>query len=235
MILIRLAKGHWQLMALTALVFAFWSTQLVFPLKIFVIFLHELSHALAAWLTGGSVAQISLDAREGGLAVSRGGNGFIISSAGYLGSLLLGVALFLAALRSRADRAVMASFGIALLLITAVYFRTLFEVGFGVATGTAMLLIAYALPRPVNDLLLRIIGLTSMIYVPYDIFNDIIARSGIRSDARILAETYGGPTLLWGGIWLILSLIAIGSCLRYGIGNNSNLALPGLRRPKRRS
>ena len=53
-------KSHWQLLAIIAVVFALWQTPVVVPLKILVVFLHELSHAVAAWLTGGSVEQISI-------------------------------------------------------------------------------------------------------------------------------------------------------------------------------
>ncbi|HHI69922.1 MAG TPA: M50 family peptidase, partial [Rhodobacteraceae bacterium] len=85
-------------------------------------------------------------------------------------------------------------------------------------------------PHDVNDLALRVIGLTSMIYVPLDIFSDTIARSGIRSDAYMLAERFGGATVIWGGLWLLISLAVIGVCFRYGLGERSNIgggALPG--------
>src|SRR5687767_6945732 len=36
-----------------SLLWTFWDTPVVYPLKIFVVLLHELSHALAAWATGG--------------------------------------------------------------------------------------------------------------------------------------------------------------------------------------
>ena len=47
-------KSYWQFLALTARVFALWQTPVVVPLKILIVFLHELSHAIAAWLRGGS-------------------------------------------------------------------------------------------------------------------------------------------------------------------------------------
>ena len=39
----------------------------------------------------------------------------------------------------------------------------------------------------------------------------------------MLAEEFGGATVVWGGLWLVLSLAALGLCLRYGLGANSNL------------
>lgn len=216
-------KGHWQLIALTCLVFALWTTPIVLPLKILVVYLHEVSHGLAAYLTGGTLEQITLSVQQGGVAITRGGNGFAILSAGYVGSLLIGVLLFLVALRTRADRFAMAVLGMATVLVTLLYLRGIFPMTFGAVTGLSMLAMARFLGQPANDLALRVIGLTSMIYVPYDIFSDTIARSHLRSDAWMLAEGYGGTAWLWGGLWLVISLAVIGLALRHGLGRTSNI------------
>ncbi|MCP5038949.1 MAG: M50 family metallopeptidase [Rhodobacteraceae bacterium] len=220
----RLFRGHWQLIALTALVFVLWQTPVILPLKILVVFLHEVSHGTAAMLTGGKVESISLSTMQGGVTVTRGGSLFVILSAGYVGSLLIGVVILLIALRTHADRGLMALLGLVTLVITAFYMREIFPLAFGLGTGILMLAMARYLPRDVNDLVLRLIGLTSMIYVPYDIFSDTIVRSSLRSDAYMLAENYGGATVLWGGLWLVLSLGVIGLCLRFGLGAESNIS-----------
>lgn len=216
-------KGHWQLIAITAVVFGLWQTPVVLPLKILVVFLHELSHGLAAVMTGGKIEGMSLSVNQGGHAVTRGGNGFLILSAGYVGSLLLGAGLLLAALRTDADRIILGLLGVVMLGVTVLYMRDMFPVVFCTVSGMALLAIALYLPHDYNDMTLRIIGLTSAIYVPYDIFDDTIRRSGMRSDAFMLAEKYGGTATLWGGLWLVLSLIVIFVCLRKGLGQNSNL------------
>ena len=77
-----------------------WDTPVVYPLKIFVVLLHEASHALVAVATGGSVHAITLDPREGGATLTYGGNHFLTLSAGYLGSLAWG-ALMVEASRAR--------------------------------------------------------------------------------------------------------------------------------------
>ncbi|MEM9579339.1 MAG: M50 family metallopeptidase [Pseudomonadota bacterium] len=217
-------KGHWQLFALIALVFALWPTPVILPLKILTVFLHELSHGLAAILTGGSIVSLSISPEIGGLAVTRGGNRFVILNAGYLGSLVFGALILLTALRTNADKLLIAAFGILMIAIAALYMREMFALAFCLGTGALMLASARYLPRDVNDLALRLIGLTSVIYVPFDIFSDTIARSHLRSDARLLSEDIGGPTVVWGALWLILSLIVIGLCLRYALGRSSNLS-----------
>ena len=219
----RVLRGHWQLLLVTAVVFALWQTPVITPLKILIVFMHEISHALAAWMTGGEVVSISISPQQGGLTMTRGGNLFAIMSAGYLGSLLLGVAVFLIALNSKADRALMAALGVATLLIALLFVREWFALGFTVGLGAFMLISARFVPHDVNDMALRVIGLASMIYVPFDIFDDTIRRSSEPSDAFMLAQTFGGPTVFWGGLWLLISLAVIGVCLRFGLGVQSNI------------
>ncbi|ABD54572.1 M50 family metallopeptidase [Jannaschia sp. CCS1] len=218
-------RGHWQLIALTIVVFALWSTPLVLPLKLLVVFFHELSHGLAAILTGGSIESISVNFQQGGEAWTRGGSRFVILTAGYLGSLLIGAGLLLAALKGRADRAVLSGLGVVMLLVLVLYVRDIPAALICGATGAALLAAGRYLREPICDLILRVIGLSSLIYVPYDIFDDTLRRASLRSDARMLAEEIGGTTMMWGMLWLILSFVVIFWCLGRGLGRESNIRL----------
>jgi len=222
---LRVLQGHWQLFLLTTFVFALWQTPAVVPLKILIVFFHEASHAIATFVTGGEVVSLSVSPNQGGLVVSRGGSRFWTLTAGYLGSLLIGVSLLIGATRSRADRKIMAVCGVMMLVIAGLYVREIFALVFVIGTGIAMLLSARFLGHNVNDLMLRVIGLTSMIYVPYDIFSDTIARSHLPSDARMLAQEFGGTPQVWGVLWIAISLIVIGFCMRSVLGRSSNLKL----------
>jgi hypothetical protein len=222
---LRILKGHWQLLLLTAVVFALWQTKAVVPLKILIVFFHEASHAIATVLTGGEVVSLSVSPDQGGLVISRGGSRFWTLTAGYLGSLMIGVALLIAATRTKLDRQIMAFCGVVTLVIAGFYVREVFALGFTIGTGIAMIAASIILNHNINDMILRVTGLTSMIYVPFDIFSDIIARSNLRSDARMLAEEFGGTTVMWGGLWLVISIVIIGWALRHILGRNSNLTL----------
>ncbi|MEJ6391807.1 M50 family metallopeptidase [Gymnodinialimonas sp. 2305UL16-5] len=229
--LARWFRGHWQLIALTVAVFLLWSTPIVLPLKLLVVLFHELSHGLVAILTGGEILSLSVNIQQGGLAITRGGSRFLILTAGYLGSLGIGVALLLIALRTKADRMVLGGLGAIILVVLVLYVRDPVAMGICLATAAAMLAAARYLSQQACDLMLRLIGLSSMIYVPYDIFDDTLRRASLNSDARMLAEEFGGTTMMWGGLWLILSLVAIQWCLRRGLGRDSNLTIgPILRR-----
>jgi len=223
-------RAHWQIGVLALAVFVLSYTPVLYPLHLLIVFFHELSHGLAALATGGSIVSLSLTPDEGGLATTIGGNLFLILSAGYIGSLLFGVALFLTALHTRLDRATVAALGLCTLLIAALYIRDGFPLVFCIVTGATLLLVARFLPHGANDLALRIAGLASMFYVPQDILSDTITRSHLRSDARMLAEEFGGATMLWGGAWFLISLGVIALTLRFGLGKDSNLG-PGRESP----
>jgi len=212
--MIAALKRHAPLLALILAVVALWSTPVLLPLKILVVLLHELSHLFAILLTGGSVENLSLSPQEGGAVLSRGGNRFLTLSSGYLGSLLIGLGLLWAALHSRADRWVLAGLGVLLILIAALYIRDAFALVFCLGAGAVMLALARFLPHGASDFALRLIGLTSIIYVPLDIFSDTLARAHLHSDARMLAEEFGGATMLWGAVWLVLSLLTIFVAMR---------------------
>ena len=127
------------------------------------------------------------------------------------------------ALRTGADRALMGLSGLVMVSIALLYMREGFAFLFTAGVGAGMLLVAWVLPRNINDLLLRVIGLTSMIYVPYDIYDDTIARAHLDSDARMLAKAFGGTTMMWGGLWLVVSVATIFLCLRWSAEEPSNI------------
>lgn len=56
-----------------------------------------------------------------------------------------------------------------------------------------------------------------MMYAPLDIYSDTVARSHLRSDARMLAEEVGGATVIWGGVWIAISVYLIAYCLRVSL------------------
>ncbi len=184
-----------------------WDTALVYPLKIFVVLLHEISHALAAVATGGRIEKIVLDPGQGGACHCPGGNAFLTLSAGYLGSLLWGAAMVEAAqsARIRTDW-VNGAVGAAVIALTLLYVRSPFGVAFGLAFGATLLLSARRAGEGVNRAILLVIGLVSVLYAILDIKSDVLDRPGLRSDAAMLAELTHVPTLVWGVLWIAAAL-----------------------------
>jgi hypothetical protein len=194
-----------------AVLWTLWDTALVYPLKIFVVLLHELSHAVALWATGGVVDYIVLDPLQGGETWGAGGSAFLALSAGYLGSLIWGSALVAGAQWKKMDAGVLTGFiGAAVLALTALYVRSSFGVVFGVVFGLFLLASGWRLPEIWNRRLILVLGMTSCLYAVLDIKSDILDRPGAPSDAAMLADVTGIPTLFWGALWIG---IALGVCV----------------------
>ena len=198
-------------------IFFLWSTPALYPLKLLIVFFHESSHALMTIATGGQVIELEIDRMQGGHVISAGGNRFITLTAGYLGSLIWGVVIYLLAVGSKYDKAIMFCLGIIIMVVTTLFVRDLFAFGFSGLTGLFMILMGVKAPMQINDIILRVIGVTSMSYVPLDVYSDTIVRTSLRSDAFMLAEEFGGTTVLWGTIWLLVSVVILIATLKISL------------------
>ena len=186
-----------------------WYTPIVYPLKIFVVLLHEVSHAVALLVTGGTVEAITLDAQQGGLTLGRGGSRFITLSAGYLGSLAFGALLMRGAQWKRVSSGtLLAIVGGAVLALSAIYVRNPFGLTFGALFGATLVFAGRRLPVVWSGRLLMGLGLTSVLYAILDIKSDILDRPQVQSDAFMLAELTGIPTLAWGFLWIAIAVVA---------------------------
>ncbi|HSJ14716.1 MAG TPA: M50 family metallopeptidase, partial [Longimicrobiales bacterium] len=155
----------------------------------------------------GRVAAITLDWRQGGATYTYGGNAFVMLSAGYLGSLLWGLALLaIARSRPRWTPPAIQALGMLTVLVTLVYVRNGFGVAFGIVFGGVLFAAGRRLKRDAAVMLLTALGLTSALYALLDIRSDIIERPGLESDAHMLAELTGIPTLFWGFLWAGIAL-----------------------------
>ena len=202
-----------------------WDTLFVYPLKIFVVFMHEVSHGLAAIVTGGRIVEIQVNPQQGGHALTQGGSRFWTLTAGYLGSLLWGGLILLLAARTQLDKVVSVLIGFGMVVISIRFGESRFTTLFGIGFGVVLLAVGFFLPEVVNDWILRIIGVTSCLYAILDIKSDVLDRSHLRSDARMLSEVTGFPTVFWGVLWI---LIAIGLTLwfLYLAGKPTTVAEP---------
>lgn len=184
-----------------------WDTAFVYPLKIFVVLLHEVSHAVAAVATGGAIHRIVLDPHQGGATYTMGGNAFLTLSAGYLGSLAWG-ALMVEAARSRRVRSdlVVGVVGGLVVALTVLFVRSGFGIAFGLLFGIVLVAASRKLSVLLNRRLLLVLGMTSSLYAILDIKSDILDRPHLESDAFMLGRMTGVPTLVWGVLWIGLAI-----------------------------
>ena len=207
----KLSKGRFRFLvgfvAFFMALWFLWGTWVVAPLKLFVVLLHEISHGLMAVATGGAIEKIVVTSDLGGACYCGGGDAFLTLSAGYLGSLLWGAALVLLAARlGRGSSWVVGIIGGFIGLVSVLYVRNPFGLLFGLGFGAALLAGARYLSPVANRRVLWSLGLTSCLYAVLDIKSDVLDRPELRSDARMLAEMTGVPTVVWGGLWIAAAL-----------------------------
>jgi hypothetical protein len=201
-------------LGLAAVCLLLWDTFVVYPFRLFVVFLHEISHGLAAVATGGRIVSIGLSVDEGGVCLTRGGWPFAILNAGYLGSLLWGAAFLLLGGRRTRSRTVIAAVGVFTLGVTLVYVRTWFGLAYGLAAALVLLGVAFRLKPAVSEFLLAAIGATSCLYAVWDVATDVLRRHSGASDAAALARLTAVPAVLWGVAWIALSIVVLVGVLR---------------------
>ncbi len=186
-----------------------WDTPAVYPLKVFVVLLHEISHAMTAVATGGTIEKIILDPNQGGACYCPGGSAFLTLSAGYLGSLAWGGLLVSAGQAKRINsRWVTAAVGILVVGLTLAYVRSPFGFWFGLAFGSVLVLGAVRLSAAINQGILLTLGLTSCLYAILDIKGDVLDRPELQSDAAMLGDLTGINTVVWGGLWITVAVVA---------------------------
>jgi len=210
-----------HLVILIALVSIFWHSQLVYPIKLFVVMLHEMSHALMAVIFGGEIIEIQIDEKIGGYCKYKikpsFWSEFMIASAGYLGSLFWGAVILILAVKTKRDEYITLVIGFILLGLSyyvyqsGEFFGTAMTVGLGL-----FMLIAFKFFNSIfHDLWLKFIGITSCIYVIIDIKHDLIDRTNIGSDADAIAQLTGWPSVFIGVVWIIIAAIVLLFVARY--------------------
>ncbi|MFC1669024.1 M50 family metallopeptidase [Spirochaetota bacterium] len=196
-----------SLLVICLLIILFWNTIVVYPIKIFVVLLHEISHGIAAVITGGSIVKIEISSNQGGVCYTLGGLRFIILSAGYLGSMFWGGLILVMASRSKFDKYISIIIGVIILIITAVFIRNAFGLIYGIVFSLVMVALGWFVNMEVNDFILKVIGLTSILYAIIDIKDDLLTRQIPSSDASMLGKFYFGSSTFWGILWVIIALL----------------------------
>lgn len=186
-----------------------WDTFIIYPIKLMVVLLHEISHGLAAIVTGGKVIDLDIALDLSGFSKIENGNSFIIASSGYLGSLIWGMILFYSSYQKKFRSIVLPIVAgiIVIFLINSSSNEYLIFITIGIII--LLFIINYFLPSFFTDFVLKSLGLVSCIYVLIDIKQDILESTTSYSDASILAEMTGVHQTIWGFFWLLISIAGI--------------------------
>jgi hypothetical protein len=184
------------------------------PIRLFVTFIHETGHALAALATFGGVNRVLLDWNGSGLTYTRGGWGFVISSAGYLSTTLYGAALLLMLRRERNAKRVAIGSGVLLLIITVFFGGNVLAWLVGLAFGVGCLFLAVrAKPRLVH-FCMSFLAVQCLLNAFYDLRALMYLSAfdpAFPTDARNMSQATGGflPPVFWAVGWVLLSAVVV--------------------------
>ncbi len=198
---------------------------LTFPFRLFVTFIHEGGHAIAALLTGNSVASLSVATNASGETyTSQGGtiSQMFVASAGYLASMAYGAALLLLIRRNVAVRIVLVASAVIVLTLMLVFglFTPLFSdvpwsgIPFTLVSGTVigfgLLLLAKFASARVASFFVSFLAVQCILNALLDLKTVFFLSSpfapAVPTDAVNMANATGIPALLWAAIWIVIAL-----------------------------
>ncbi|HEX3560156.1 MAG TPA: M50 family metallopeptidase [Pyrinomonadaceae bacterium] len=226
------------LLAAAALALALWFVPyawvLTYPFQLFVTFIHEGGHALAAVLTGNSVRSLSVALDTSGLTETLTPPGFsfsgvLISSAGYLGAISFGALLLWLVRRQVKARVVLIGSAVIIAALTVVFgfFMPLTNFSFNPFTVVAGALITIGLlaaakyaSRPVANFLVSFLAVQCVLNALFnlrDLFL-ISVNSGTQTDAGNMARMFPiwplSSSIFWAIFWIAASLVIMTLALR---------------------
>ncbi|WP_415810761.1 M50 family metallopeptidase [Litorimonas haliclonae] len=178
-----------------------WGWRLLYPVRLFVTFLHEFGHAFGALISGGSVEYIRINPDSGGLTVTRGGSPGLIILGGYLGSVFFGnMLVFIGAARPKWIKPTLGAI-IAIMAVTGiVWFNSIFT--FIILGLFASLLYFVGFKTRYGRDCLFVMGVLSLLYILQD------TAHGPSSDLQAFEMEIGlFPADVWMVLWLCLALI----------------------------
>jgi len=198
---------------------------LTYPFRLFVTFIHEGGHALAALLTGNSVASLSIFMNGEGVTYTTNGGLFsqiFISSAGYLGAMTFGALLLALIRKAIAARLVLLGCGIFVFGLTMIYglFKPVISLSgwtgipFTLLAGTiiaaGLILIARFASARVATFFVSFLAVQCVLNALFDLKDLFWLSSPFevarQTDASNMAQATHIPAIFWSVIWIALAL-----------------------------
>jgi hypothetical protein len=202
---------------------------LLWPVRLFVTFVHEAGHSVAALITGGEVIKFEVSPNGSGKATTAGGDPALILPAGYLGAALFGAALFFLTSRyPKWTRGLSVFLGLSIIILTVLYARQ-DEFGnmtaniIGIGFGIGLIALGWLAPRVINVFILNTLalltGLNALMDVSYLVRQPDAAIGEIMNDASVFASTYTPllPAAVIAFIWSLVAVFMLGAAVYFGL------------------
>ncbi len=203
------------LLVLLIISFFLWDLYFIYPIKLFVVLLHELSHSLAAILSGGKITALNIGFDLSGKCETERGNTILIASSGYIGSLIWGLLFFLAPNNKRIGKWIIISLSLIILILTITVSGSGIFILLAFILAVLLITAAFFLGIPIITIIVRSFGLISCVYVLFDIKEDLLSSSSVISDASILSSIINVPVIWIGVSWAFVSIIGIYFAIKY--------------------
>lgn len=189
---------------------------IVYPFRLFVTFIHEGGHTLAALLTFGSVANVQIYANAGGVTLVRGGMPLLVSSAGYLSSTIYGASLLMLCHQGSNAKAVLTVTAAGILGLTAFFVSGVFGWVTGILLAAGLIFIALAASARAAHFFLSFLAVQCCLNAIYDLQTLFLisATSSAHSDAVNMQHLTHVPAVFWALLWIGFSIIVLGWALR---------------------
>lgn len=227
----KIAYSITSLLCCFGFTLVFWDW--LYPINVFVVFLHEWSHGLAALLTGGKIAEIYLDPRVAGWCRHTSQWQITVGVAGYIGSAGFGAALMFLGAIVQNDRFIVGFLGAFMTYIAVVYVGTSFGMAFCLGFAAFLFFTAAKLSDGLNDFILRFLGMSSCLYAVVRIKSHLFAhwygwkhqltgnakldQIWSKSDALRLSEITGLPEIAWWSAFLLIGIVCFYYALYYSV------------------
>lgn len=202
---------------------------LVYPFRLFVTFVHETGHGLAALLTGGRFLGFQVFENGAGVALTAGGSRLLILPAGYLGAAAFGAILFYLAHSVPHSKSISVILGVLVGIVTLLYTGLLSAsfspVAFIVGLVTAGLLIwlGRRADDDINLLALNFLAIMTGLHAVFDLIG-LIGSSGarlgnVRNDAAAFSAEVAPliPAAVWALVWAALAVAMLGAAVYFSL------------------
>lgn len=200
-----------------------------YPVRLFVTFVHEAGHSLAALITGGRVLGFTVSPNGMGYATVAGGNLALVLPAGYLGAALFGSTLFFLTNRiPKWSRGLAIVLGLTIVALTVVYARPDQAGNFtaliiGIGFGLGMIGMGWAAPRVVNVFLLNTLailtGLNAVLSLSVVVQNPTASSGQIVNDAAVFSREVTPllPPFVVAVLWAIIAVAMLATAFYFGL------------------
>lgn len=196
------------LVLLTFVALLFWDSLIIYPVKLFTVMLHELSHALMAIATLGEVKSIKIFFDLGGVSEIEGGNELLIASSGYIGSFLFGAVIFYSGMNKKAAKYILPVVSLILFISAIIFFDLIFSIS-AIVSGVIFVILVYSINSSISEFIIKYLGLLSLFYVLFDLRTDIFSNKNYISDATHLSIILDIPEYIIGIIWILLACVIL--------------------------